>query len=73
MAMAKKLYLIYSMDEGINEKTIAISEPAEGLDKSKVDAVANMILNMKALDSDGHIASEYKGAEYRETIIEKVA
>ena len=71
--MARKLYLIYGMDDGKSEKTISISDPAPGLSKSAIDAAASIVLSSKALDTEGSSAVEYKGAEYRETVVEKVA
>lgn len=70
--MAKKLYLTFGMNEGKKEKTISISDPVETLSKAEVEAAAQVLITTKALNLNGNVVDEFKGAEYRETVTEVI-
>lgn len=70
--MAKKLYMTFGVNAGKSEKTIAISDPVEGLSKSVVEAAAKVMIDTKALNVLGNKVDEFKGAEYKETVVEAI-
>lgn len=71
--MAKKLYLTFEDSDIKTTCNLAISNPKEGLTKEQVEEVANTLITLKALYTVKGMFDTFKGAEYKETIVDKIA
>lgn len=70
--MAKKLYMNFSVNGGKDDKALSITDPAEALTRAQVEAAAAVLVSTKALNVNGVVVDGFKGAEYKETVVEAI-
>lgn len=71
--MAKKLYLTFEDSRHGFTRNLAVSGAKEGLALADVEAVANTLITLKAFNGIKGDFDTFKGAEYKETIVEELA
>lgn len=71
--MAKKLYLTFEDSRIKTSVNVAIAGPKTDLKKADVEAVANTLITLKAFNGIKGEFDTFKGAQYKETVVDKIA
>lgn len=64
--MAQSLYLAFT--QGDKTRTVTIANPKSNLKKAEVEAAMNVIIEAKALNTNGAVTDGIKECYYRETV-----